>query len=57
MTKIEIISTIPRCGCQKIADFMVTNRETGDKRYFCRLCGAVHVLSYHNESWEIKKLR
>jgi len=49
------LTIIPRCpGCGRFSTYILVNKKTGERKFFCESCGALHLLKYNNkEDWII----
>ncbi len=55
--KCNVENVIPRCpGCKSHSDYIIINKKTGEKKYFCKMCGDFHLYKYSGENWEIIEL-
>ncbi len=54
---IKIVKTIPRCpGCGRHSHYMAVNKKTGEVKYFCEVCGAIHLMELKDNGWEVIKI-
>lgn len=53
----NVENIIPRCpGCNSHSDYIILNKKTGEKKYFCKMCGDIHLYKYNGDEWNIIKL-
>ena len=50
----EIHGVIPRClGCRSHSNYIIINKDTNEKKHFCKICADLYLHKYSKESWEI----